>query len=122
MIENEAIPTEIIETFNRALELSMSHNTLFLPNICQDLQIPKSFFVDAVEKYESLEKVVELINTNLESNILRQAFLGATPSFCRFALEAIHGWKADGEGRESVKITVEGVDNNTLDDILSEDY
>lgn len=117
--KNEAIPIEISQAFEEALRISERDNCLFLTNICSELNKPKSFFATYAEQYQSLEDKLELINTNLESNILTQTyFKHIDVRFAQFALEAIHGWSSDTGEKKSAKVLVEGITTEELNELL----
>ena len=106
--------------FNHALDLSKDYNTLFISSICQSLEVKKEYFNEEAEDNKELEDILDLIETNLEANILRQAQENKiSVSLAQFALEVAHGWRVDSND-EKVKITVEGISNEDLQDIINE--
>ena len=123
MAKIQAIPLEIKEKFDKALELTGDHSNVFIAEIAKQLQVPKEFFTLNAGEYEELNTTLSRINTNLEANILNGVRSGFFDSnFAKFALESIHKWKAESDKAIHYKIIVSGIDPDELDDCLDESY
>lgn len=116
----KAIPTKILHTFETALDKSRDHNTVFLATIAQEMEVSKVNLSNWLNEYDELVDIMDMINTNLEANILRLVQMKMVDTkFAQFALEAVHGWKADGDDGKQAKILVEGIGTSELVELLT---
>jgi hypothetical protein len=123
MAKIQAIPVDIKIKFDEALELSKDHNNVFISEIATKLDIAKEFFTVNAADYEELNDLLKRINTNLESNVLNGIRYGSFDSnFGKFALEAIHKWKAETDKSINYKIIVSGISEDDLEQCLDEGY
>ena len=115
----QAIPEHIRLNFDKALALSLDHNSFFISVIAQELRVSKDYFIIYSAEYEELSEIMDVVSTNLEANILRGVQGGYLDiKFAQFCLESVHGWRADGSGNKTKKIGVEGIGTDDLRELL----